>query len=131
MKSGKQLNILKRISPKIDKECRLCIYDTFIRCHFNYCNIVWMCCPKTSFCSLEKINERALKFVSNRHEIEYNNLLKVCQRISVKQIIVKHLAIEMFKVFYNMAPLYITNLFHRKENLYNLITMFQNFTVWI
>ena len=52
---------LKKILPF---ELRTDIYRPFIAPHFNYCSESWHHCGKRGSGKLEKINERALRFVT-------------------------------------------------------------------
>ena len=40
-KAGKQLNVLKRLSPFLSRLNKLTFFHTFILSNFNYCTLVW------------------------------------------------------------------------------------------
>ena len=67
------LNRLKKILPF---ELRIDIYRAFIALHFNYCSESWHHCGKRGCTKLEKINERALRFVTGDKSTTYETLLK-------------------------------------------------------
>ena len=62
-KSGNHLNVLKRLSPFINCKDWMAIFRNFIICHFEFCSVVWHFCGKTSIWRMEKMQERALRFV--------------------------------------------------------------------
>ena len=73
------LNRLKKILPF---ELRTDIYRAFIAPHFNYCSESWHHCGKRGCAKLEKINERALRFVTCAKSTTYETLLKQLNLLS-------------------------------------------------
>ena len=59
-KASQQLAVLKRLRNILLLDIRKNIYQTFI----DYCSDMGQICSKTASDKLEKINERALHFVS-------------------------------------------------------------------
>ncbi|KXJ09157.1 hypothetical protein AC249_AIPGENE13506, partial [Exaiptasia diaphana] len=57
-------------------ETRRDIYQLFIVPHFDYCSEVWHFCSKTLTDKLEKVNERAIRFVYQDKRTSYTDLLK-------------------------------------------------------
>ena len=43
-KASKQINVLRRMTNVLDVKSKLAIYQSFIKCHFQYCNLVWHFC---------------------------------------------------------------------------------------
>ena len=80
-------NPLKKILPF---ELRINIYCAFIAPHFNYCSESWHHCGKRGCAKLEKISERALRFVTRDESTTYETLLKQLNLLSpLNQRIVK------------------------------------------
>ena len=52
------------------------LYQSFIVPHFNYCAETWNFCSKGATTKLEKLNERALRFVYRDYSSSYEMLLK-------------------------------------------------------
>lgn len=73
------LNHLKKILPF---ELRIDIYCAFIALHFNYCSESWHHCGKRGSGKLEKVNERALRFVARDKSTTYEMLLKQVNLLS-------------------------------------------------
>ena len=51
------------------------IYNAFVMSNFNYCPIVWHFCSVKSQRKIEKIQERALRFMLNDDKSNYQELL--------------------------------------------------------
>ena len=71
-KASRQLNILKRIDKYLNRLGRLTAYYSFILSNFNYCPVTWHYVVKFVSLKMEKIQERALRFIYNS---SYENLL--------------------------------------------------------
>jgi hypothetical protein len=74
-KAVQQLNILKRIGKNLSKLNRLTIFHTFVLSNLNFCPLSWHFCSETNTKKIEKIQERALRFVYQDYEASYENLL--------------------------------------------------------
>ena len=74
-KAGQQLNVLKRLSPFLSRLNKLTIFYTFILSNFNYCPLAWQFCSENNSRKLEKIQERALRFVYKDFDSSYEELL--------------------------------------------------------
>ncbi len=74
--AARQLNILYRFKGISDLKEREKIYHTFILSNFNYSPIVWQFCGKVNTKKIEKIQERALRFMFNDKKSSYSSLLE-------------------------------------------------------
>ena len=75
-KASQQLNILKRLGRYLDRLSKLTIFHTFILSNFNFCPLAWHFCTDKNSNKLEKVQERALRFVYNDYTSSYINLLE-------------------------------------------------------
>ncbi len=71
----RQLNAIKLLQCNLDKESRLAIYRSYILSNFNYCSLVWHFCGIHNSRNMEKIQERALRFVYEDYESTYDILI--------------------------------------------------------
>ena len=71
-------NILGRCTWTVKKNVRQKkqMYNCFINSNNYVLLSVWIHCGKTNMEKLEKINKRALKFVANSDNMNYNDLLE-------------------------------------------------------
>ena len=99
-KVSQQVAVLNRLNKQLPFELRIDICRVFIALHFNYCSESWHCYGKKGFGTLEKINERALCFVTCDKPTMYKTLLKQLNLLSpLNQRIVK-MATSVYKVIH-------------------------------
>ena len=110
-KAGRQLNVLQRLKGSLDFDSRMVIYKSFIISNFNYCPVVWLFTSKSSLSKLENIQKRALKFVLNDYESDYNDLLTKANVPGIKIMTLRKLAIEVYKSVTKINPEYLNKLF--------------------
>lgn len=119
-KAARQLNVLKRLHKYLNFESRLAIYRCYIMSNFSYCPLVWHFCSINKSKIMEKIQERALRFVYNDHASPYEELLK---RGNHKMLYINRLqliAIEVYKILNGHSPEYLSDLIQMKENVYSM-----------
>ena len=119
-KAAKQVNALCRLIKCLPLELKLKIYQSFIFSNFRYCCLVWHFCAKSGNRKLEKIQERALRFVDNDFVSTYDELLMKSTSSSVLGMCLKAMAIEIYKSLHDLNPRYIQNLLSVKETTHSL-----------
>ncbi len=72
---GGNLNVLKRVGKHLPIKVKMQLYKTYISCHFNFCPLVWHFCSTSNTDMLEKLQYRALRFVFDDYESDYDKLL--------------------------------------------------------
>ena len=70
------LNALCRIKRFLAFNERKILVNSFIYGNFNYCPLVWHFCTKESTYKIENIQKRALRFLLNDYDSDYNTLLE-------------------------------------------------------
>ena len=102
-KAARQINALQRICKYVDQSSRLSIYESFIASNFVYCTLVYNTFTITQDRKLEKLNERALRLVSNDYNSSYRDILKATGK---RMLFISRkicLADFSFKILKNMA----------------------------
>ena len=74
-KAATQLNVLKRFRSYIGFEERKVLVQSFVYSNFDYTPLVSHFCPAKSTDQIEKIQERALRFLHNDHVSSYHDVL--------------------------------------------------------
>ncbi len=118
--AGRNLNVLKRVAKDLPTNVKLQLYNTYISCHFNFCPLVWHFCSVSDTNRLEKIQFRALRFVYDDYESDYNTLLARAKMPTLELSRQRALCAEVFKCINNLAPQYMCNLFKlRDKSIHN------------
>ena len=118
-KAGQQLNVLRRIGKILCKLSRMTIFYTFILSNFNFCPISWHFCSKTNTNKIEKIQERALRFVYDDFNSSYTELLTKANLPTLETRRIRTMAIETFKILNALAPPLLSDFLIKRENKYN------------
>ena len=71
-KAANQLNALKRLAYCLNYTQRKILAQSFITSNFNYCLVVWHFCSAKNLHKMERIQERALRFIYSDHSSSYN-----------------------------------------------------------
>ena len=93
-------------------------YKAYIKPHFEYCSVIWSNTSSTSSSNINKFNtlqRRACKLVLAR---EYNGLQESLKRLDIlsfDQIVFLNKAKIMYKVYNNLAPTYLQELFQMRN----------------
>ena len=74
-KASQRVGVLSRLRNLIPTETKLLLYKTSILPHLTYCHLIWHFCKASDARKVERVQERALRIVYNRHSVEYSNLL--------------------------------------------------------
>ena len=118
-KTSKQLAVLKRLGGFLTKQGKCVIYNSFIASNFSFCPLAWHFCSASSTNKLEKVQERALRFINNDHTSSLNDLLKSTNTRPLHVRRIKQMACEFFKIINKMSPEYINDLVEIKTSTYN------------
>ena len=119
-KGNQKLYALARISKYLDQAKLRILMKTFIESQFNYCPLVWMFHSRTMNNRINKLHERALKLVYKNSELSFEELLELDNSKTVHQKNLQRLAIEMYKVKNNIAPLPMRELFIENNDPHDL-----------
>ena len=119
-KASKQLAVLKRLGRFLTKKGKLTIYNSFIMSNFNYCPVAWHFCNLTSTRKMEKIQERALRFINNDSESPLKDLLASNNAEFLHVGRLKLMAGEVFKILHKLSPEYLQDLINYKISNYHL-----------
>ena len=78
LKASRQISALQRLTGLLDMPSRKAIYNSFIVSNFNFCPLVYYFTSRKSINKMQKIQERALRFVLKDSVSDYDTLLTKC-----------------------------------------------------
>ena len=118
-KAAQQLNVLKRIGHNLTRVNKLTIFHSFILSHFNFCPMAWHFCSKANTHKMEKVQERALRFIYEDYDSTYDQLLLKAKTPSLEIKRLRSMAIECFKIIHDLSPPCLSDLVSFKNSSYN------------
>ena len=110
-KAAAQLNVLKRLKSFIGFTEKEVLVQSFVYSNFNYCPLVWYFSSSKSLQKIERIQERALRFLYNDHKSSYDDLLFRSKKCTMQLARQRTLCIEIFKTIKNLNPPFMNNIF--------------------
>ena len=87
--------------------------------NFNYCSLTWHFCGEKNTKKIEKIQERALRFIFRDYDSSYESLLIKSQSPSFMVRRLREIALEAFKILNNLYPVYLNDLLTFKNLPYS------------
>ena len=119
-KAAAQSNVLKRLKAFIGFEEKQILIQSFVYSNFNYCLLVWYFSSSKSLQKIEKIQERALRFLYNDHTSSYDDLLLKSNKCTMLVTRQRILCIEIFKTVKQLNPPFMQNIFRLRSSHYSL-----------
>ena len=108
IKAGRNLNTLKRMAKYLPFKVKLQLYNTYISCHFNFCPRVWHFCSQSDTDKLELLQYRALWFVYDDSESDYDSLHSRENMPNLELSRQRQLCTQVFKCINNQSPQYLS-----------------------
>jgi len=106
-----QLNFLIRNRKYLNYDAKKVVIDSFILANFNYCPLVWHFCSSESIRKLERIQERAFRFLLEDYNSNYDQLLTKLNKPTLEIRRLRLLATEIFKTINNLNAPYMKEVF--------------------
>ena len=78
------MGVITRLRNILSARAKLITYKSAILPKLTYCHIVWNFCRSSDNRKLERIQERALRAISNRKSGTYDELLKLAKLPTLK-----------------------------------------------
>ena len=120
VKANRQLKVMYRFKNLLGTKEKMTLFKAFIVSIFNFCPTAWMFCSINSIRKMEKIQERALRFVMNDNVSSYKDLLDVTKNTTLLLSRMRNVVIEVFKCLNKINPDYMNDIFQVKEQCYNM-----------
>ena len=110
-KAAGQLNYLISKKKFLNQEAKKVLIESFIMSNFNYCPLVWLFCNSKSTGKQETIQKRALRFLYDDYESNYEHLLTLANKPTIEVRKLRFLAIEIFKTINGLNPSFMNEIF--------------------
>lgn len=98
---------------------KLTIFHTFILSNFNFCPLAWHFCTDTNSKKLEKVQERALRFIYEDYSSSYTTLLDMAKVPTLQVRRIRTMALETYKIINSQAPVCLSDLVNLKNSKYS------------
>ena len=85
-RAGGQLNFLIRNRKYLNYDAKKVVIESFILANFNYCSLVWHFCSSESMKKLERIQERAFRFLFEDYNSDYDQLLTKINKTTIHHL---------------------------------------------
>jgi hypothetical protein len=119
-KAGNQVHALCRLSNILSESNKLLVYSSFVECYFNYCCCIWHHCSKSDTYKLERLQHKALKYITGDFDSPYADILHTCHKSPLFIARIYKCMEVIFKVNNNLYPDYVCSLFTAKVSCYDL-----------
>ena len=115
-----QLSALKRLRPFIENQrTRRILVQAFMLSNFNYCPLVWYFTTTNQLQKIEKIQQRALRFITDDYVSNYETILRDTEMTTMRARQMQNLCIEIYKTLSNLNLEYMHELFERNSHTYS------------
>ena len=118
-KASGQLNAPERLGPYLPVEARQAAVDVFIPANFNYCPVVWYFSTAKQMQKIESTQERALRFILNDHDQDYDSLLVKSNTVTMEVKRMRSLCTEVSKTLNSLNPVYMKDIFELNNSSYS------------
>jgi hypothetical protein len=95
------------------------IYHSFIMSNLSYWPLIWHFCSERNTNKIEKLQERALRFIYDDNTSSYDTLLEQSKLPSLKIRQMRTMALETYKIVNKSSSEFLHNLITLKDNSYN------------
>ena len=96
------------------------LMNPFCKSQFSYCPLVWMCHNRTRNNKINHLHEWCLRVIYNHKISSFKELLERDGSVPVQNRNLQILATDMFKVYNNIAPPIFTEIFNKRNPVYQL-----------
>ena len=120
LKASRLISALQRLTGLLDLPSRKAIYNSFIVSNFDYCPLVFFFTSRASITKIQKLQERALRFILKDSISDYDTLLSKGGVDSFLILSLKTMAVKIYKILNGMNPEYLSPSFSRSATPYDL-----------
>ena len=119
-KANNKISAFSIVSSYLSKKQSLLQYTSFIMSQFNYCPLIWMFCGKVANNDLNRTHKRALRIFFNYYTSTFNELLHRGNECTIHQKNLQKLILQVYNSLTQRNPSFLLDMFHEKDDNYNL-----------
>ena len=119
-KASKKSHVLARITPYTSIPKRKLLMNSFFTSQINYYLLTSMCHSRTMSNKINRLHERCLRTAYSEKTSSFDKLLENDGSVNIHTRNLQTLVTEIFKVYKNLSLVIIADLFHVRQNSYNL-----------
>ena len=113
--------IIRYTKKFIPKHTLKMLYQGFVEPHFRLCCSVWGTCGVTSRCTLEKLQNRVIRIITDSpYDAPAKPLVRQLRLPSIAEMIRQESASMIYKAINGQAPTYSSSLFNSMSAVTNL-----------
>ena len=119
-KAGRKLTVLARMSNILSLPKMTLLIKSFFESQFAYCPSVWMLYNISLNKRINKLHERALRILYKDDISTFEQLLTKDESVTMHHRNMQKLAIEMYKIKYNILPCPIAEFISKRDIHYKM-----------
>ena len=106
-KASKQVNVLARLSNVLNENNKMLLFNSFVECYFKYWYTLWLFCSNSDTFKIEKVQKRALRYVSIFNTSTSEELLQISHKSPLYIIRVRKIVELTCMISINKCPFYL------------------------
>ena len=115
-KVSRALGFLKYAKKLLPQETLSHIYRGIVEPYFRYCSSVWGSCGETRLLTLQKLQNRAARIVTNSSYVApADELIEKLNWPTISEIIKRDTVTMVYKSLNGLVPMYLSNIFSRNS----------------
>ena len=119
-KASQKINALSRLASSTNFEQRRHIINSFVICHFSYCQVRWLFHSRKLNARINRLHERALRLVYKDFDSSFEELLRTASSTTLHQRNLQKLMTEIIKTKTGIVPELMKGVFEFADVPYNL-----------
>ena len=128
-KIAKNIGLMYRAKPFLDKESLLALYYSYIHSNLNYANLAWGSTYLTNLKKLRSQQKHAIRIVHNKTKFEHTKeLFKPASVLNLYKLNILSIAVFLHRVHTKTSPPVFTGSFQRISHLYSTRSSTLNFS---